>query len=178
MKLHYTMAVIALFMVLLFSILLMRYKIDRPKETYANGERERSALISGLTPIWDFLLSKSLLIVVGCILLLFYCVLRLDKSVTGEEGLLRLRGYLKIYRYLLCLGGVLVTIQITLTVLGFFRFQHVGLTHIVHSRLVDGLMGLCVFVSQFLYTRKYISAIQETPDSVIFAAKKLSRNAK
>jgi len=148
------------------------YVIERPKDLGKIGTREYSIKTSGLSPKGYWVIKKSITIVIICIGIAFFCSFKLDKSLTCEKDVVRLRRYWSIYNYLLLVGVLLVLVEITFTFFGLFTIQHICLAHIVHSKLFPSLTSLFFFISFFLFTNKYIKAVQKVPPSVILAAKR------
>jgi len=149
----------------------------RPEDISKMSPREYSILKSGLPPKGDLLLRRSIFIAITCIGALFLYSYKLDKSLTCENDVHRLRYCWRIYNFLLFAAMLLPIAQIILALFGLFKVEHISISHIFFSRIFDGLMILLIFISFFLFTRKYIKAIQNTPPSVILAAKQKVRTS-
>ena len=161
--------IFALLMFVLASV--PHYVIEMPKDIHKMSPHERSITRSGLSPKGDSFLSKSIIIIATCIGLLFFYSYKLDKSLTCENDVLRLCLYWKIYNYMILVAVFLAIARISLALSGLFKIEHISFSHILHSRLFEGIMNLFIFTSFYLFTHKYIKTIKRVPPSVILAMK-------
>jgi len=145
--------------------------IDNPNDTYKISSYERSIRASGLPPVERMLLhTLSIGAFVG-LLVLFVYVDKLDNSIACENDIRRLRRYWRAYQYLLLIAGSISVTRIVLSIFGLSTIQDIDYRHIFHSWLFAGGTGLFICIWFFLFTRKYITAIQTVPPSVILAAR-------
>jgi hypothetical protein len=170
MKLSLNITVMAILVVFAFWIRIP-YFIDKPEDIQNISFHERLIRSSGLPPMVYLAFRALSFIVFACVLVLFLYIYTLDKSLTCENDVLRLRRYCSVYQYFLFAAGVISVARIFMAIFGLSTIQHINYAHIAHSWLMDGFVGLFICIWFFFLTRKYTKAIQTVPPSVILSAK-------
>jgi hypothetical protein len=151
--------------------------IERPHDLGSVDSREYSVGTSGLIHKNYWLLKHSMMLVVVCIGGIFFYSYNLDRSLTCENDLRRLRRGWKIYCFMLLVGLILSIGQIGFAVFGLFTIESIQIAHVFHSKLFLGLTYLLFLISFFLFTFKCIKAIHTLPPSVILSARRKDRSS-
>lgn len=146
--------------------------IEKPKDTYKISSYERSIRVSGLPPVERMLLHTLAIGAFVCLLILFVYADKLDNSVACENDIRRLRRYWRAFQYLLFIAASISVARIALAIFALSTIQGIDYRHVFHSWLFAGSTGLFICIWFFLFTRKYIKAVQTVPPSVILAAKR------
>jgi hypothetical protein len=171
MKLSLTHTMIVAALAMFFLIALSPFVRERPRSLSDASPRQRSIARSGLPLRADLFFRGFSLIAITCVGAVFFWSNKLDQSLGTQDDVIRLRRHWKIYNFLLLIAVILAVIQIFFAILGLLTIEYLGLADILHSRILDGLMALFIYISFFAATRKHTKAIQRLSASDILAFK-------
>jgi hypothetical protein len=175
MKLSLNIMIVAILLALAFWICIP-YFIDKPEDTNNISFHERSIRYSGLPPIGRMVFNILSIIVFMGTLALFLYMYKLDKSLTCENDIIRLRKYCNIYQYFLFVAGGISITGIFLGIYGLSTIPYINYSHIAHSHMMDNSVGLLISVWFFFLTHRYIKSINIASPTVILEAKQKQRN--
>jgi len=146
--------------------------IESPKDIGKPGTREYSIMTSGLQPETRRVLGTSAAVILLCAMAFYFCIEKLDRSVTCESNVVRLKRFCRTYQYFLITASMMFAGQILFAIAGLLAVRHIEYAHLLHSRALGNLGILLVCGSMLLFPREYLKAIRIAPPSVVLAAKR------
>jgi hypothetical protein len=106
-----------------------------------------------------------------CVLIMYFYLEYLHKSLACESDVFRLRKCLTIFQGVLFFIIVASIVQIAITVVDIVKTQHISSAYVLHSKIL-GYFGYLLFSIWFIaITYKHIKTMRNIPPSVLIAAK-------
>ena len=158
--------------VLVISALLSSFLGESPEDMDKYGTHEHSMIKFGLPRQARRVLVTSTVIVLSLAVAAIFYIEKLDSSLTSEKHVLRLKRLCRIYKYALAIASAMLAGQMLLALAGLSKVQHVTFAHLLHSAALIDLGALLVSISIFLFYRRYMRNIHNTPPSAILNAKR------
>jgi hypothetical protein len=168
MKLPKRILTVVILMMVIIGFLAPHF-VNKPEIIDKVDVRQRSIIISGLSPIGRVIMRAVTIVFFAGVLIILISIYKLDASLSDEKDVLRLRRYCKLYQYFLFISAIIAVVRIVLAIFGLSTINHINYAYIVHSWILDGGVGLIILVWFFLSTYNYVKAVQKLPPSIVLS---------